>query len=94
MVKSKFNIVILRKIREEQPTLFPFLLEAIEEKDTKDTKDTKDSDFQTLLEICEQEEWYDWCVLIRDYKENFNEIPTLENENSKNKQNKQNIKKT
>jgi len=88
MVKSKFNIVILRKIREEQPTLFPFLLEAIEE------KDTKDSDFQTLLEICEQEEWYDWCVLIRDYKENINEIPTLENENTKNKQNKQNIKKT
>ena len=106
MFQSNFNIVILRRIREEQPTLFPFLLEAIE---TREEKNAQDADFQSLLKLCEQEEWYDWCILIRDYtKESSNEILKLEKENKNNINNtnnmnnintktipnKQNIKKT
>ena len=60
-IDTVFDVAVFKRIREEAQHLFPLLLEEIA------TTDSKKEEFFLLLQLCEKEEWYDWCILIRDF---------------------------
>ena len=60
-IDTVFDVAVFKRIREEAQQHYPLVLEEIA------TTDSKKEEFSLLLQLCEKEEWYDWCILIRDF---------------------------
>lgn len=77
--RELIQVDFLKFVREEVPYFFSsILIQMTEEED-------KDEMWQAVREKCEMEQWYDWCVIIRDKTYMFEERQTTVSEILKSK---------